>query len=310
MSKISVAMTTYNGECFVVEQLQSLLEQTMQPDEVVICDDCSSDDTLGIIEYFIQKNNLGNWKVIRNNANMGYVRNFRKAITATTGDIVFLCDQDDLWDAEKIALMVNVMEENPHILALVCAYRLINAVGERGCVQRPKFYIPPKKVGVLSKVKKGKVLYANIAQGCTGAYRRSVLDLYCQVAECNIIPHDWAIHMLAYEHGELYFYNRELVDYRIHDHNTTGMTFDGRQAVLAKDVRCLDDAKNLPLGSSTINQLNYIADFYRHRIKWLQTSGFSVWLQGWIRYFPLLIFGFWRQYLKDFFAGLKSFAYK
>lgn len=300
MSRISVAMTTYNGAKFLAAQLHSLLDQTRQPDEVVICDDRSQDDTVEIAKRFISENRLDHWRVLENGTNLGYVRNFRRAMAAATGDIVFLSDQDDIWCADKLAVMLAVMEQNPQIEALVCGYSVIDAEGKKMEPQPPKFYVPSPGSGELSRVRSGKVLYANMAQGCAGAYRRSIVDAYCRAEECNVIAHDWALHMLAYERKGLYFLNRELIRYRVHTDNVTGTATPGRIATLQKDLCCLEDGKQLPVSQASRKELERIADFYRLRIRWMRTARISVWIGGWFRFFSLILRCFLMQYMKDF----------
>lgn len=299
MSRISVAMTTYNGARFLLVQLQSLLDQIRQPDEVVICDDHSGDATVEIAKRFILENRLDHWSVLESDTNLGYIRNFRRAMNATTGDIVFLSDQDDIWCADKLAVMCAVMEHNRQIEALVCGYSVIDAEGKQMVPQPKKFYIPLLGAGELSRVRNGKVLYANMAQGCAGAYRRNIVDAYCQAEECNVIAHDWALHMLAYERKGLYYLNRELIHYRIHTDNVTGTATPGRIATLQKDLRCLEEGMGLPVSQASRKELERIIDFYRLRIRWIQTARLSVWIGGWFRFFPLILRCFFCQYMKD-----------
>lgn len=121
--KVSVAMTTYNGEKYIIEQLDSLKKQTRMIDQVIICDDCSSDGTVRMIEQFIQKNHLNsNWKVICNDNNLGYADNFHKAIGLCDGDIIFFADQDDIWNIDKIEIMTEQMKENSDIKVLYSDY--------------------------------------------------------------------------------------------------------------------------------------------------------------------------------------------
>ena len=105
MFKISVAMTTYNGARFVEKQLASLLAQTRPADEVIILDDRSTDGTPGIVTRFIKKNSPVSWHFSVNEKNLGYKENFYHAVGRTTGDLIFLCDQDDVWHSNKIEAM-------------------------------------------------------------------------------------------------------------------------------------------------------------------------------------------------------------
>lgn len=300
MGRISIVMATYNGEKYLPVQLQSLLNQTRKPDEVVICDDRSRDRTVEIAKRFIAENRLDHWKILENTTNLGYVRNFQKAMRIATGDILFLCDQDDIWCAEKLSVMCAVMEKNQQMDALVCGYDVIDANGMQIVPQPRKFYVPPIGAGELTQVRGGKVLYANMAQGCAGAYRRSIVDSYCQAEQCSVIPHDWALHMLAYERGGLYYLNRELIHYRVHADNVTGISAPGRIATLQKEIRCMNDGMGLPISQSSKIEMERLTDFYRIRIHWLQTKRISVWISGWLQFFPLIIHHFFLQYMKDF----------
>ena len=110
--KISIAMATYNGEQYIKEQLQSFVDQSIMPNEVVISDDKSTDTTLEVINEFITKAPF-DIKIVVNDKNLGYTRNFNSALMHATGDVVFLSDQDDVWYPNKIEHMLNVMKDYP-----------------------------------------------------------------------------------------------------------------------------------------------------------------------------------------------------
>ncbi|MDY0233667.1 MAG: glycosyltransferase [Sulfurimonas sp.] len=100
--KISVCIATYNGELYLKEQLDSIYRQTLKPFEVIISDDNSSDATLRIAENFSDKLPL---KIIQNQKNLGFVKNFESVIQAATGEFIALCDQDDVWVEDKLAIL-------------------------------------------------------------------------------------------------------------------------------------------------------------------------------------------------------------
>ena len=87
---ISLVMATYNGEKYLYEQLDSIRCQTMPPDEVIICDDCSKDSTVNMIQKYIDKYQLKHWNVYENEKNKGYSKNFSDALKLAKGDIIFL----------------------------------------------------------------------------------------------------------------------------------------------------------------------------------------------------------------------------
>jgi glycosyltransferase involved in cell wall biosynthesis len=114
--KISVALATYNGENFIEEQLESILAQSRKVDEVIITDDRSTDNTVTIVRSFIEKHRLAEtWKCFVNTENKRYAENFRGAIEKTQGDIIFLCDQDDIWVKDRVEKMYSVMSEHSEI---------------------------------------------------------------------------------------------------------------------------------------------------------------------------------------------------
>jgi glycosyltransferase involved in cell wall biosynthesis len=100
--KISIALATYNGAKYLMEQLESFISQTRLPDELVVCDDNSSDDTLQLLEHFRETAPF-DVRIYRNSKNIGYGQNFSRALTLCQGDLVFLSDQDDVWFENKLS---------------------------------------------------------------------------------------------------------------------------------------------------------------------------------------------------------------
>src|SRR6185295_14149101 len=110
--RISVAMCTYNGAEFLPAQLQSILAQTRSPDEIVICDDGSTDGTRALLEKFKDES----WIPITlhfNKQNLGSVKNFEQAIILCTGDVIALSDQDDVWRSDKLHLFESEFNNTP-----------------------------------------------------------------------------------------------------------------------------------------------------------------------------------------------------
>lgn len=120
--KTSVLISTYNGEAFIEEQLGSLLEQTVRPDEVLIVDDCSTDGTYAKVQAFLAQNYLEGWRLSQNERNRGFRANFRALAEAATGDLFFFCDQDDVWGSRKIETCLDVMACRPDINLLCTDY--------------------------------------------------------------------------------------------------------------------------------------------------------------------------------------------
>ena len=220
---ISVAMTTYNGERYVKEQIDSILNQTKRPDELIICDDGSEDETCSVIEKIIVDNTTTvKIRFEKNQENLGYVRNFHKAISMTGGDYIFLSDQDDIWHADKIETMIRIMK-GKKCGALCTNSNLIDGNGNP-ISDRKQFRINPllaRDTGELKKITFIRLIFGNIAQGCTYCFTKRVRDAYLRVNHYELI-HDQQIMMIAANEGAAYLYNSPLIDYRIHENNAVG----------------------------------------------------------------------------------------
>jgi glycosyltransferase involved in cell wall biosynthesis len=123
--KISIALTTYNGAAYLQAQLSSYLVQERLPDELIVCDDVSTDETVKILESFKDAAPF-KVRIIVNKKNLGYTQNFGKVISKCTGDLIFLSDQDDIWFSEKISVIENIFHKNPDKYLLIHDGELVN----------------------------------------------------------------------------------------------------------------------------------------------------------------------------------------
>ncbi len=106
---ISIVIATYNGEKFLRKQLDSLFNQTYKNLEIIAVDDCSTDETLSILnEYATQHDKF---TVVQNENNLGYVKNFEKGFLLANGGYIAPCDQDDIWLPNKIDVLFNNMDD-------------------------------------------------------------------------------------------------------------------------------------------------------------------------------------------------------
>ena len=147
MKAISIAMTTFNGEKYIAEQLDSLAKQTMQPAELVLCDDGSSDRTLTIVREFAATVPFP-VKIVQNETRLGFGDNFLKAASLTSGDLVAFCDQDDVWLPHKLARCAAEFE-NPETLLCVHTAELWNGKDRSGLRipdYRKRVNLPPRSL--------------------------------------------------------------------------------------------------------------------------------------------------------------------
>ena len=173
---ISVAMATYNGEKFIEEQLDSILDQTVKVNEIIIHDDISSDNTKAVVQKYIEDKGLsGIVKFSVNAKNLGYASNFMSALWETTGDYIFFCDQDDIWTSTRVEDMVRVMEENKEIALLGSEFEPFKCSEDAPDVPRwelSKF----RNDGSIEKMQFNSENIFIGCQGCTMVMRRDFLE--------------------------------------------------------------------------------------------------------------------------------------
>ena len=203
--KVSIAMATYNGAKYLQAQLQSFVDQTWQPDELIITDDCSSDDTETIVREFAK---TAPFKVefYLNEKNLGYCGNFNVALMKATGDLVFLSDQDDVWFPEKIEHMIAVAERHPEALVVMNDAALTDeALNEVGLT----------KIG---QIRSAGISMDGFVMGCCCGIRRELLDL-CMPIPAGFKGHDNWIVWLAEGLGGKTVEDKVLQYYRRHETN-------------------------------------------------------------------------------------------
>ena len=111
-------MTTCNGALYLRDQLDSFKNQVRLPDELIVCDDGSTDETLTILKEFKHTAPF-DMTVIQNENNIGYTKNFEQAMLNCSGDLIFFSDQDDVWFSSKIVVVAKTFQDNPDILLVI-----------------------------------------------------------------------------------------------------------------------------------------------------------------------------------------------
>lgn len=208
--KISVLISTYNGSEYIVEQLDSLRNQTRVIDEVVIIDDCSNDNTVDVAKEYINKYRLETWRVIHNISNKGWKKNFIEGLKELSGEIIFFCDQDDVWFEEKVEKTEEVFVHNPKI----------NVVASEELLWDGEKIIPHEKVSfdtitVLAMNKKNYFIHCS---GCTMAIRGT----YVKKVISNIVDgwaHDDFFWKMSLLDSSFAYIEAPTVLHRIHAHN-------------------------------------------------------------------------------------------
>lgn len=213
--KISVVLTTYNGEKYLKKQLKSIWEQELQPDEVIISDDNSTDSTQLIVESFIKEHNIDGWVLVKNLPNnTGITNNYLNGIKRCQGDIVFLSDQDDVWKPDKIKKCVDTLKNNKDISCVISSIEYINQNDIRYEI---KTRFTSKKTHIVSL----KELLAVCSYlGMSAAFRRNVV-VAADIELMKNSSHDWGLFIEAYRQGTILFLGDVLTCYRQHDNNAS-----------------------------------------------------------------------------------------
>ncbi|MDQ7996443.1 MAG: glycosyltransferase family 2 protein [Luteibacter sp.] len=223
--RTSVVLCTYNGSAYLREQLDSLLAQSCLPDQIVVVDDASSDGTQGAIGGFearCRKRGIDIAVKLRSE-NVGFVANFADALRLAKGDIVFLCDQDDVWSPGKLDTMSGRFQRDPDLSLLFTDARLVDAEGAPlGTRLFEALELAPADWDGLAAGNAFPVLLKRaVVTGATAAFRWSLIDKALPVAPGWV--HDEWLATVASLFGRVAPLNDALIDYRQHGGNQIGM---------------------------------------------------------------------------------------
>ena len=205
---VSIALCTYNGDKFLEEQLDSLVNQTYQNIEIIIIDDFSSDQTIEILKVYSDK--FPFIKLYQNEVNLGYIKNFEKAISLCIGDFIALADQDDIWKLDKIEFMLQ------HIGTNILLYHDSAFIDENGKSM-------DKKLSDIVNFYDGNSPDAFLFFNCVSSHAL----LFNKVLKNHLFPfpqsnlHDAWIAYVALNIGSISYLKNCLVSYRNHTTNST-----------------------------------------------------------------------------------------
>jgi glycosyltransferase involved in cell wall biosynthesis len=224
--KISVALCCYNGEKFIRQQLDSILKQKIRVDEIIVCDDGSIDNTLKIIEE-ISKKYTGIFSIHANNKNIGTIKNFEKSISLTTGDIIFLSDQDDIWNPDKTEKIIEKFMQNSEVLLIFSNGELIDQSGlKTGSTLWDEWSFTEE---TRERWKNNNLAFIDLLSnhnkvtGATVAFRKILKDYVIPIQVPQGYWHDAFLSLLASALNGLYYIEECLINYRIHKDQQIGI---------------------------------------------------------------------------------------
>jgi len=250
-ASVSVALCTCNGQRFLRDQLNSIQSQSRPVDEIVICDDCSDDTTAEIVLAFAAETSVP-VKWFRNPVRLVVTKNLEKDISICTGEVIFLCDQDDHWMPDKVAVLLDQLENSPAGMAFSNAevvdenrsplgYRLWDSI----------WFNANERQRVAAGDALPVLLRHAIAAGSTLAFKAEYLPLLLPIPD---LPHShdiWITLLLACV-GTIAPVDRDLIQYRLHGDNQVGMRHYG-----------LIDQLRMARHQIRTNTFSYLADLHQ-----------------------------------------------
>ena len=281
---ISVVMATYNGARYIKEQLDSILYQSVQSDEVIIRDDCSTDNTVEIVKSFIEENGLNHWRLETNTKNIGWKANFHTLLTETKGDIIFLCDQDDIWLEDKVKKLTEVLVENRDIELIASEFTVFSK-------KKPV----RKKAGkeTLERLTMKPSFFHLHYPGAVYVIRRNLVDELEPYWD-ETMPHDAQLWVLSTIRHSVAIYHQPLILYRRHENTATGrdtLSYEVKKRNIEIELKLLgvvqrylkeqgsDDKNDLMMVDNAVKHVNYRKELVINRklsyaIKALPTLGY------------------------------------
>ena len=224
MTSYSVALCSYNGEKYINQQIDSILSQTHKPSEIVVCDDGSTDRTPEILAEY-QKQYPEIFRIHFNEINLRSVKNFEKAISLCSKDIIFLSDQDDIWAENKAEKIVYFLDNHAEIDAVATNGFCID---ENGAVHE-KYSLWDAPVFLKEKGKNIDyfeiILHCNIATGASMAFIAALKPKIMPFPVLKDYHHDEWIAVNTARKGRFAFLNDKLFYYRTHQEQQVGGVF-------------------------------------------------------------------------------------
>lgn len=261
-------MTTYNGEEYLSAQIDSILNQTIEDIELVISDDCSTDGTYRILNFYAQKDNRV--KIFRNEYNLGYLKNFERVISLTKGEYIALSDQDDIWTKNHLEILLDNIGNS----VLSCGN--VSISNECG-IDTGRTWDDVHLTSVMPEDSNHKLLsliyFRGCYQGASMLFKKELIN-YLVPFPSNITFHDFWIACVACLYGGISYTNKIIANYRIHGNNLSGnhnnrfvrryffkrLCFKGMNL---DRIYYINGLKRLPnLNNETIELLNKMESFY------------------------------------------------
>jgi len=243
LALVSITLATYNGEKYIQEQIESILQQSYQHFEILIQDDNSQDKTLEILQSY----NDPRIKIEKNSTNLGYIKNFETVLKRAKGEYITICDQDDIWREEKLETLLREIGEN----SLIYADSLL--VDENGNSLNKRLSQKLKNNFISSK-EPLSFLYDNAVSAHAALFKRELLEIILPLPKH--LYFDQYIALCAASIGGVKYLDKDLVLYRQHQNNTLSQNSKKASSTLSKIEKKL--AKKAANNQDILNKIQEI----------------------------------------------------
>lgn len=208
-------MTTYNGEKYLRDQMDSILAQTVSDWNLIVCDDCSSDSTWVMLQEY--EKNDDRVKIYRNEKNIGFVRNFEKAISLCEGDYIALSDQDDIWEKEHLEILLHNLKDAAGVAGNANVLDAVGSATGDFISGRERYYVDGNDEDKLFRI----LFYGNPFQGASSLFKREMFKNALPIPN-GIEYHDVWFNAFACCLNGFNFTSQAVNNYRIHGMNVSG----------------------------------------------------------------------------------------
>lgn len=234
MEKVDILLATYNGENYIREQIDSILNQTHKEFRLLISDDGSTDKTRTILEEY--KNKDSRIEIFFQENNLGVVKNFEFLLKKVEAKYYMFSDQDDIWKESKIEKSLNKIEEGFDLV-----YSDLEVVDENLNVTYESYW---KLKGIYNKVKKYnnfEALYLNnFITGCTMISKKELINSFMPLPNTSkFVLHDYWISLIISQNGKITYIEEPLIKYRQHKNNKVG------SKKKSDELRTIDEIRSL-----------------------------------------------------------------
>jgi glycosyltransferase involved in cell wall biosynthesis len=275
--QISVALCTYNGEKYLHKQLDSIFNQTVPVNEVVVVDDVSTDNTIDILNEYAAKY-PGVFNIVRNKKNIGARKNFEKALYLCKGDIIFLSDQDDSWDQQKVQKIITHFSSHADDKVVFTNASFIDdndqplssSLWDVNVFTKEIIKYATDKDNLLRYLLK----YGKIVTGATVAIKKDFLDKILPFRLMHKLWHDGWIAVVAAHYHALGFIDEPLIKYRLHQGQQVGFEYIQKINRIMEGIDPVSDMLRKEInGLVEESELHLLVHARRKRVRFIRRIG-------------------------------------